>query len=162
MEAKVTEFHWDRARLKRSAVLCLLVGTGGLATLIQNNGRIQALGIAVFTVCAWFAYRLYSRVSDTAPVVTVSAIGLRDRRIKPGLIPWTDIALVEGFAAEHVPFIGLDFHDPRAVLSDARPLARLTAPMHRLLRRGEDLLAAIRKLRPDLVQAQAHERGSAI
>ena len=80
------------------------------------------------------------------------------------MIPWVAISGVEAIDAEHVAFIGLEFHDPKAALSSARPMMRLMAPLHRLLRfpsaslqmslldgSGEDLLAAIRQFRPGLV-----------
>ena len=158
------EFRWYPPQLKWLAGLLLVIGVLGLVMLREEDAGVKALG-AIWTVLfAWGACCLLRRVFDRQPVVTVSAAGLMDRRIMDAVIPWAAILRVDAFDAEHVPFIGLEFHDPKAALSSARPMVRSMAPLHRLLRfpsaslqmslldgSGEDLLAAIRQFRPDLV-----------
>ena len=108
------------------------------------------------------------RARDREPVVTVSAAGLCDRRIKDGVIPWPAISHIETFEAEHVPFIGLEFHDPKTVLADAKPMFRWFAPLQRFLRfpsasmqmslldgSGEDAVAAIARFAPEKVKRGA-------
>jgi hypothetical protein len=163
--AETANFFWDKRRIRRGAVLLLAIGAGGLLMLLSDGLDAKILGVAWAAAFAILAAAVYSRGYSDAPVVTVSDAGLHDRRISKSPIAWSSIAHVEGFDAEHVPFIGVDFHDAGKALRDAKPLVRLIAPMHRLLRfpavsintslldvSDEDLIAAIQRFRPDLSQ----------
>ncbi len=161
------EFRWSKPKLIRMAGLLLCIGALGFLMLGEDGLDVQALGLAWMMSFAWGAWSVLRRRSDLEPVVVVSAEGLRDRRIKDGAVPWAAISSVETMDAEHVPFVGLEFHDPAHVLADAKFLMRVCAPVNRLLRfpsasaqmslldgSGEDLIEAIRAFRPDLISGQ--------
>ena len=127
------EFRWDRRRLATGAVAFAVIGALGVVMLLQPDWGMKALGLAWMAAFGYGAVHMLSLRADRQPVVTISATGLRDRRIKPTPISWAAIANFEEFEAENVPFVGLTFHDRKAALADARPLVRIFAPLHRLI-----------------------------
>lgn len=127
------EFRWDRRRLAAGAVAFAVIGALGVVMLLQPDAGMKVLGLAWIAAFAYGAVHMLRLRADREPVVTVSAAGLRDKRIKRSPIAWSAISHSEGFEAENVPFVGLTFHDRKAVLADARPLVRIFAPLHRLV-----------------------------
>lgn len=165
--ADTIEFRWQPSRLRWFAVLVGFVALIAVPMLAEDDIGAKAVGVAWLAACAFAARALLRRGSDREPVVAVSAAGLRDRRIRDAVIPWAEIAGAEALEAEHVPFVGLEFHDPKAVLAAARPLVRWMAPLHRLIRfpsvslsmglldgTDADLLAAIRRHAPRVVRRE--------
>lgn len=156
------EFRWDPARLKWSAGLLVAIGLSGLLLLGETDASVRVLGAVWAIVFAIGAWRVLRHIGDREPVVSVSAEGLRDRRIMDGVIPWASISNIENIDAEHVPFAGLEFHESKAVLANAKLMVRVTALLNRLLRfpdatlqmslldgNDEELHAAIRRYRSD-------------
>lgn len=153
------QFRWDRRALFRGAVTFAIIGALGIAMAPLGDAGMWLLGLAWAAVFGYGAMHMWRLRSEREPVITIDAAGLRDRRIRVAVIPWDAIAHVEGFEAEGIPFVGLSFHDRKAVLADARPLVRVFAPIQALLRfpevsvsmalldgSEEELLAAIAPL----------------
>ena len=158
-------FHWDKRRTWRGATLLLVLGAPGLLLAFQDGVDAKLLGFAWTVAFALLAVAVYSRGARTEPVVTVSDEGVHDIRVSATPIAWDRIARIEGFEAENVTFVGLDFHDAKLTLADAKLLVRIIAPIHRLFRfpavsintslldgSDADLMAAIKKFRPSLIQ----------
>ena len=158
-------FRWDKRRTRRGTLLLLAIGAPGLLLAFQDGVDAKVLGLAWSAAFALLAAAVYSRGARTEPVVTVSDEGIHDRRISAAPITWDRIAHIEGFEAENVTFVGLDFHDAKAALVDAKLLVRAIAPMHRLfgfpavsintsLLDGSDadLIAAIGEFHPTLLR----------
>jgi hypothetical protein len=127
------QFRWDRHALFRGAAAFAIIGALGVAAPPLGDAGIWLLGLAWAAVFGYGAVRMWRLRSEREPVITIGAAGLRDHRIRDAVIPWGAIAHVEGFEAEGVPFVGLSFHDRKAVLAAARPLVRVFAPIQALL-----------------------------
>jgi len=162
---EAAHFFWDKRRTRRGAMVLLAIGAAGLLLVLNDGLEAKILGVIWSIAFAILAAAVHSRGHSDAPVVTVSEAGLHDRRISRAPIAWSSIAHIEGFDAEHVPFIGIDFHDARKALTGAKPLVRFTAPLHRLLRfpavsintslldgTDEDVIRAIARFRPALLR----------
>ncbi len=158
-------FHWDKRRTRRGTALLLAIGAPGLLLAFQDGVDAKVLGLAWSAAFALLAAAVHSRGARTEPVVTVSDEGVHDRRISAAPIAWDRIAHIEGFEAENVTFVGLDFHDAKVALADAKPLVRAMAPIHRLFEfpavsintslldgSDADVIAAIEKFHPGLLQ----------
>jgi hypothetical protein len=158
-------FHWDKRRTWRGTVLLSALGAPGLLLAFQDGADAKLLGLVWSAAFGFLAAAVYSRAADTEPVVTVSGEGIRDKRVSATPFAWDRIARIEGFEAENVTFVGLDFHDAKLTLADAKLLVRIIAPIHRLFRfpavsintslldgSDADLMAAIKKFRPSLIQ----------
>ena len=156
-------FRWNARGITRATSLAALIGAPGLLLLRDPDFAVKVLGVVWAAPFAVLALALLKRRHDRDPVVTVSAEGLRDRRISDQTFAWAAISRVEGFDAENVAFVGLEFHNPKTELRTAKWHWRLFAPMHRLLRfpsitlqmslldgSDADVLAAIARFRPDL------------
>jgi hypothetical protein len=128
------EFRWERRALLRGAVAFAIIGALGIAVAPLGDAGMWILGLAWAAAFGYGAVHMWRLRSEREPVITIGAAGLRDRRIRAAVIPWDAVSHVEGFEAEGIPFVGLSFHDRKAVLADARPLVRLFAPIHALLR----------------------------
>ena len=163
--AGVAEFRWNPQPLKWIAGLLVLVSGLGFVMTDESGSRSDPLGLLWTAAFLWCAWRVYSRVWDRDPVVTVSAAGLFDRRIRRDVMAWSTIAQIEPFEAESTPFIGIEFHDPKAALADAKAMFRLSAPLQRLMRlpsasmqmslldgSGDELIAAIERFAPGKVR----------
>jgi hypothetical protein len=157
-------FHWDKHRTWRGMVLLLALGAPGLLLAFQDGVDAKLLGLVWSAAFGFLAAAVYRCGAKTEPVVTVSEEGIHDKRVSATPIPWDRIARIEGFEAENVTFVGLDFHDPKVALADSKPLVRVVAPIHRLFRfpavsintslldgGDADLIAAIKKFRPSLL-----------
>lgn len=158
------QFRWDSRRLNWYSGLVALIGAAGLLFVWQQGWDVKALGLGWMAAFIWGCVSLQRRKSDTEPIVIVSTEGIRDRRISDSVLPWNAISRVESFDAEHVPFVGLEFHDPKAALEHAKSMVQLFAPIHSLLRfpavsismslldgNGAELIAAIRRFKPEVV-----------
>lgn len=163
------DFHWDKRRTRRGALLLAVLGLAGLALVGLDGIDAKALGIGWFVSFAALSSAVLSRGTKSAPVLTISPEGVHDRRISTAPITWEKIARIEGFEAETVTFVGLDFLDARSTLADAKPLVRVFAPLHRLLGfpavslntslldgGDRDVIAAIERFRPSLVAPRSH------
>lgn len=157
------QFRWDPRRLNWFTGLLALIGAPGVLLLgvADPGAKVFGAGWAAMFCAGCFA--LIKRRSDRDAVVTVSNIGIFDRRISSAVIPWSAVSRVEGFEAENVPFTGLDFHDAKTALAAAKLIVRLFAPLHSLMRfpavsinmnlldgTGADLHAAISRFRSEL------------
>lgn len=157
------EFRWDSRRLNWYTGLMALVAAPSLLLLFQPGADVKTLGIAWASACALAAIALQKRKRVSLPVVTVSEQGIFDRRVSETAFAWNAITSVEGFDAEHVQFVGLEFQNPGAALAHCKPLIRIFAPLHRLFKypsvsinmglldgSDADLLQAVCHFRPEL------------
>ena len=162
---EVIELHWDKQRIYRGAIFLLTIGAPGLFLATMEDVDAKSLGLAWALAFFALAAAVYGRSFNIEPVITISTHGVHDRRISAEPIPWARIARVEGFDAENVTFVGVDFDDPKFALAHAKPLVRLIAPVHRLfgfpsvtintsLLDADDaaLVTAIELFRPTLLQ----------
>lgn len=161
---EVVAFRWKRGPIGFSAAMLGLASVAGLLIASEGGPARTLQGLAWTAFFAWAAWRVARRLKDQEPVVTISQEGLRDRRIREAVIPWSAISAIEPFEAESTPFIGIEFHDPGAIMPTARPMMRYAAPLQRLMRfpttsmqmslldgSGEDVLAAIDRFAPGKV-----------
>jgi hypothetical protein len=162
---EAVEFHWEKRRIYRGAVILLAIGFPGVLLATMEGVDAKSLGLAWTAGFVALAAGVYSRSFKSGPVITISANGLHDRRISAESIPWVRIARMEEFDAENVSFVGLDFDDPKVALAHAKLLVRLIAPVHRLLgfpavtintslldASDNALIAAIQRFQPTLLQ----------
>ena len=162
---EAVEFHWEKRRIYRGAVILLAIGFPGVLQATMEGVDAKSLGLAWTAGFVALAAGVYSRSFKSGPVITISANGLHDRRISAESIPWVRIARMEEFDAENVSFVGLDFDDPKVALAHAKLLVRLIAPVYRLLgfpavtintslldASDNALVAAIQRFQPTLLQ----------
>ena len=163
----VVQFRWDKRRLNWFIGLFAMIGVPGLLLFGAADIGAKTFGLVWAALAGIGIFALARRKRISEPVIEISSQGIFDRRIANAVLPWRAISNFEEFEAEHVPFVGLDFHDARKALADAKPIVRLNAPLHKLFRfpavsiqmglldgTEADLLAAIRHFRP----ASDHEK----
>ena len=157
-------FRWNRASLRFYIALAALISALGLPMVLAGEAEARALGLAWIAALAWLILALVRRMSDTGPVVSADAQGLHDRRIAKEGFLWDEISSIEAYEAENLTWVGVEFKQPQTSLAKTGWLVRLSAPLHRRFRfprvsismalldgSTDDLIAAIRALRPNLV-----------
>jgi hypothetical protein len=158
-------FRWSRASLRLYIALAALISALGVPMLLAGDAGARLLVGVWIAAFAWLILALARRMSDTGPVVSADALGLHDRRIAKEGFGWDEISSIEAYEAENLTWVGVELKEPGASLAKTGWLVRLSAPLHRLFRfprvsismalldgSSEDLIAAIRAHRPDLVR----------
>jgi len=158
-------FHWDRGKARVIAAGGIAVAALGLALLLQEDAGAKVLGLLWTLSFGALSLTLLRRARDPAPVVTVDAAGLIDRRLLDHIIPWSEIEAVERIEAEHVVVVGLELKRSSPLFGELSALHRLMRWPNRLFRfpslsiamnalngSAADLLDAIARFRPDLVR----------
>jgi hypothetical protein len=160
-------FRWDLGKVRLLCVGATLVAMVGLFMLFQDDSGAKILGLAWITVFLTLAVALLRRSQNSQAVVVVDAHGIRDCRISADIIHWDDIRAVEALEAENLTFVGIDLKPDAAILPHLRPMHRmmlwpnrvlhfpsLSIAMHALDGTTSDLIAAIARFRPSLVQEE--------
>ncbi len=158
-------FRWDIGKVRLIGVGVTLVAAVGLFMLFQDDYGVKALGLAWIAALLTLAVALHRRLQTSDPVVVVDARGIRDSRISDHIIRWEDIRAVDTLDAENLTFVGIDLKADAAILAHLRAMHRimlwpnrilhfpsLSIGMHALDGSASDLLAAVARFRPNLVQ----------
>ena len=158
-------FRWDIGKVRLIGVGVTVVAAVGLFMLFQDDYGVKALGLAWIAALLTLAVALHRRLQTSDPVVVVDARGIRDSRISDHIIRWEDIRAVDTLDAENLTFVGIDLKADAAILAHLRAMHRimlwpnrilhfpsLSIGMHALDGSASDLLAAVARFRPNLVQ----------
>jgi hypothetical protein len=158
-------FHWDPGKVRLIGVGVAAIAALGLLLLLQDDGGAKVLGLAWTVVLLTLAIALLRRARETDPIVTVDARGIFDKRLSAHYIPWDNIRAVASLEAEQLTFVGIDLKPDAAVYGQLRIMHRvmrwpnrilrfpsLSIAMHVLNGTTEDLLTAVSRFRPDLIQ----------
>ena len=158
-------FRWDIGKVRLIGVGVTVVAAVGLFMLFQHDYGVKALGLAWIAALLTLAVALHRRLQTSDPVVVVDARGIRDSRISDHIIRWEDIRAVDTLDAENLTFVGIDLKADAAILAHLRAMHRimlwpnrilhfpsLSIGMHALDGSASDLLAAVARFRPNLVQ----------
>ena len=164
---QAVHFHWNGSSLKLCAAFVTLLFVLGLPMLVSDELDVRLAGIGWMFLFAWLMGMFWRRLRQKDPVITVDALGLLDRRMSREGFLWSEIARVEAFEAESTHWVELAFADPKRSLSKTNWLVRACAPLQRLMGlprvsismslldgSTNDLLAAIRSFRPELISTE--------
>lgn len=167
---ETVEIFWSRRAILRIGILNAGVGALGVPLLLVDDGGTRLLGGAWLGAFGLLLLALLRKLGDCEAVIRIDRNGLFDRRATRAPIDWSAIAGAELLEVEHMPYIGIAFHDPQGALRQARLMVRLMAPVHGLFRMPaltmstslldagpETLLDAIARFTPD-VAARARAR----
>ena len=160
-------FRWDIGKVRLICGGVTLVAVIGLFMLFQDDYGVKALGLTWIATFLTLAVALLRRSQTSDPVVVVDTRGIRDSRISDHIILWGDIRAVDTLEAENLTFVGIDLKPDAAILAHLRAMHRimlwpnrilhfpsLSIAMHALDGTTSDLLAAVARFRPNLIQEQ--------
>lgn len=158
-------FTWDKGRVRLIAAGAALTALVGIIMIVQDDWGSKIFGVVWIATLLALVLVLLRRARSRDPVVRIDAQGILDRRISDQVIPWDDIKSVGALEAEQVTFVGIDLKSDARVFASLHPIHRVMRLPNRLLRfpalsiamhaldgSSADVVAAIHRFRPDLVQ----------
>jgi TPR repeat protein len=90
------QFDLDKKFYQTRLALAVVVGAGATAAALILGGIAAFLLAAVLLLplCAVVAYHFYRMLQMEQPVIAIGRNGIWDRRLGPGVVPWTEILRV--------------------------------------------------------------------
>lgn len=156
-------FAWSHAKLRCAAWKTLAATAPAVPLVFAANTAVSALGLAYLALIALRCEVLSRRVRQPSPVLLIGPSGIADMRT--GLrLRWQDVSRIWRINADTARVIDIEVRWPKELLSHTAPTIRLGARCQ--LASGlpavsisfsmldgsvEDILAAIRAVRPDLL-----------
>jgi hypothetical protein len=170
-----SSFSWSIEKLRFAALL--LAGATLPAAILATAPSVavvRVLGLAWLFAIARLAQGVARRATSGAAVLMVDQSGILDLRLMPRRIGWHEIEMVFPVNLDRGKVIDLSLRWPDSTLAGTRWLTRIGAILQQaygvpaitisiLLLDGQitDLLAAIARYRPDLVQVSTMCRATA-
>ena len=158
-------FTWDKGRVRLIAAGAALTALVGIIMLVQDDWGSKILGIVWIATLLALVLVLFRRARSRDPVVTIDTQGILDRRISDQVIPWDEIESIGTLEAEHITFVGINLKSDALTFAGLHRIHRymrwpnrvvrfpaLSIAMHALNGSSTDVIAAIRRFRPDLIQ----------
>ncbi|MBR0850276.1 hypothetical protein JQ543_21195 [Bradyrhizobium diazoefficiens] len=97
--------------------VAIQAGAHGWLNILMHVGSAVLVGVALLAL-----YRFVTAVSGKV-IISIDALGLRDARLSPAVIPWRAIRSVSSFVtSRRAPYLKLDM-DPNFKLEVTRPAA---------------------------------------
>ncbi len=92
----------------------LLIAAVGIAFLYFYLGYLPVFVWILLAVTApFFVYRIFRGVNTEDPLIILDEQGVLDKRLKVGVIRWTDIRRISRHSLSGVEYISLHLHDTK-------------------------------------------------
>lgn len=156
-------FAWSSAKVRRAAWWTLAAASPAVPLVFLGNAPLSVIGLVYLALIALRCEVLSRRAQQDGPILLIGSSGIADTRL--GLrLPWQDVSRVWRINTRTARVVDIEVRWPKELLAHADPRVRLGARcqlgsglpavsigLGMLDGSVEDVLAAIRAVRPDLL-----------
>jgi hypothetical protein len=164
-------FSWSTEKLRFAALVLVAAALPAAVLAMASPAAIRVLSLAWLLAIGRLAHGIARRAASGATVLMIDQSGILDLRLMPRRIGWHEVEAVFPVNIDRSRVVDLSLRWPDITLAGTRWLTGIGAVAQQvygvpaitismLLLDGQvaDLLAAIARYRPDLVQASAIRR----